>query len=263
MSHIIGFANKFYTLWDYQKEVHYSTTADYKHVATGVTHKYFYIKNISTDIDKVKSLYPNVGIDDSLKGKVRSWEHREKIDYPTEYFPYGRLEGELIMEATDVWQLNRLYEESDVRRKALARRRLVQLGELVRYDWIEPIYDYNEATNTHTQKGEKKHKYISKEGYDRKIKELKRLEEVSKSEFVFNDGDRVKVRVKKVSSFGFDTNYGYCHVITYQSDDNKKLIYKGNTPPDIQDEFYTITATIKHNEYKGEKQTLLQRIKVA
>lgn len=261
---IIGFAEKFYTLWDYQKEVHYSTTSDDKHVATGVTHKYFYIKNISKDIEKVKFLFPYTPINDSLKGMVRSWERTEKIDYPSEYFPFGKLKGSLIAESDDVWQLNRLYEGYDVRRKALARRRLVELGEIVRYDWEEPIYDYNEETHVHTLIGATKKKYIDKAGYEAQLKEKQRLEEASKSEYLHNDGDKVVLSLKKVKEFSFETDFGRCYIVTYQSEDGNTYYYKGNSPKNEikEDKFSKVQGSVKHGEYKGLKQTFLQRMKL-
>lgn len=261
---IIGFAGKFYTLWDYQKEVHYSTTAYYEYIATGVTHKYFYIKNISTDIEKVKSLFPYTPIDDSLRGKVRSWEITEKIDYPSEYFPFGKLKGSLIAESDDVWQLNRLYEGFDIRRKALARRRLIELGEIVRYDWEEPIYDYNEETDVKTLIGTTKKKYIDKQEYEAQLKEKQRLEEASKIEYLHNNGDKVVVSLKKIKEFSFETDFGYCYIVTYQSEEGNTYYYKGNSPKNEikEDKFIKVQGSVKHNEYKGLKQTFLQRIKL-
>lgn len=99
---IIGFANQFYTLWNFSVEPMYSTihtAAGERHVKTGDIYKYFYIKNISKDLEKVKSLYPNVTIDDSLRGKSRDFEIEKGskwVDYEPEVLSKGRNRGMAI-----------------------------------------------------------------------------------------------------------------------------------------------------------------------
>lgn len=95
---IIGFANKFYTLWDYTEEVQYVTDAYGNHHKGRTIHRFFYIKNISIDLDKVKSLYPNLSIDEQLRGKTSSFSYDEKIDLPENYFWKGKYKGMLIDE---------------------------------------------------------------------------------------------------------------------------------------------------------------------
>jgi len=92
----IGFATQFYTLWDYQTEEQYRTDVHGKHHHSGTKHIYHYIKNISIDLEKVKSLYPNVGIDDELKGISRDWTKTTKKDLPENIFWGGKYEGQLI-----------------------------------------------------------------------------------------------------------------------------------------------------------------------
>ena len=65
---VIGFANKFYTLWNVTSKVVESKYSK----DTLVTNTY--IKNISMDIDKVKELYPDVEIDESLRGHSCTFE---------------------------------------------------------------------------------------------------------------------------------------------------------------------------------------------
>jgi len=59
MTYIIGFTKKFYTQWE---------------VVNNNNKEHRYIKNISTDINKVRLLYPNIVIDTTIKGK----KHRNK-----------------------------------------------------------------------------------------------------------------------------------------------------------------------------------------
>lgn len=98
MKQVIGFATQFYTLWDYSQEPTYQTDAYGNHHCTGVKHIYSYIKNISTDLDKVKVLYPTLVIDESVKGKTNSFDYYAKQDLPANYFWGGKYRGKLIDE---------------------------------------------------------------------------------------------------------------------------------------------------------------------
>ena len=109
--------------------------------------------------------------------------------------------------------------------------------------------------------------------------ELKRLQELlnpflgvrfEKKEAVVNenvghhykDKDRVELTVKIIKELEMETYYGKMHIITFQDELEKEYVYSGSTPPEIKSNVETkIKATIKHDEYRGEKQTKLQRIK--
>lgn len=97
MKNIIGFTNKFYTLWNYEAVTQYRTNAYGNHIAVGIDHKYYFIKNISFDIEKVKTLHPGVEIDMGLRGKS-SFTRNEKLDLPAGYFWSGKYYGKLIDE---------------------------------------------------------------------------------------------------------------------------------------------------------------------
>jgi hypothetical protein len=100
MKQIIGFATQFYTLWNYEAVNQYRTDSYGNHHQTGVVHKYYYIKNISTDIDKVKTLFPNVEIDNELRG-TSSFTRNEKLELPEGYFWGGKYAGKLIDEVIE------------------------------------------------------------------------------------------------------------------------------------------------------------------
>jgi hypothetical protein len=101
MKKIIGFATQFYTLWDYEAVPQYKTDSYGNHHQTGVDHKYYYIKNVSTDLDKVKLLFPNVEIDTDLRG-TSSFTRNEKLDLPENYFWGGKYAGKLIDEIMEI-----------------------------------------------------------------------------------------------------------------------------------------------------------------
>ena len=271
MKKLIGFAEKFYTLWDYSTAENWSTTSDGKHYLTSVTHQYNYIKNISFDLDKVKTLYPDVEICAELRGVTRSWDKSEKIDYPSAYFPFGKLVGNLISECNDVWQLNRTYLSGDARRKVLARKRLIELGELVRFDWVENVQisatygvKVDGGFTDIFENADVKRKYITLANYEYEMRKKATEIENSKSVYLHNEGDKVTVTIQKISQFSFETQYGFCYIVTYNTENGDVYYYKGSSPMEMEnDTFYTVKGTVKHNEYNGVKQTLLQRLKIA
>jgi predicted CoA-binding protein len=94
---IIGFAGKYYTLWS----VVSTEVKNEKEIYTQRT--YAYLKNISMNIDKVKSLYPDVKIDKTLNGKrcYTTIENYTRIVDPKE-FTFGKYLGKRIDEVADV-----------------------------------------------------------------------------------------------------------------------------------------------------------------
>jgi hypothetical protein len=97
MKKIIGFATQFYTLWNYEAVPQFRTDSYGNHHQTGIDHKYYYIKNVSTDLGKVKVLYPDVEIDNELRG-TSSFTRNEKLNLPDNYFWGGKYAGKLIDE---------------------------------------------------------------------------------------------------------------------------------------------------------------------
>lgn len=98
MKKIIGFAEKFYTFWSHERVISYVTDAYGNHHPSMVTDKYYYIKNISTDLDKVRLLHPGVEIDESLRGQVRSFERSQVIEKPSDIFWFGKYTGKKVDE---------------------------------------------------------------------------------------------------------------------------------------------------------------------
>lgn len=92
MRNVIGFTNKFYTLWNHTSEEIYKMDSYGKYHVIGVNHKYRYIKNISFSLDKVKQLYPDTTIDMELRG-TKSFMYNEKYDLPKGYFWFGKYYG--------------------------------------------------------------------------------------------------------------------------------------------------------------------------
>lgn len=101
MDQIIGFAKQFYTLWDYEAVPQFKTDSYGNYHQVGIDHKYYYCKNVSTDLDKVKSLFPNVQINSELRG-TSSFSQYEKLDLPNNFFWFGKYAGKLIDEVLEM-----------------------------------------------------------------------------------------------------------------------------------------------------------------
>lgn len=251
MPQIIGFGGKFYTLWTYNNiNNYYVDSYGNSYCTGGVTH-YYYLKNISTDLEKVKELYPDLSINDELKGRYGSWEKAIKIELPAHLFPQGFWEeGNIIMESDNTTALWKLYlatshHDSDkiIRHIVNARRRLINLGLLRRF---EGRYSTPE--------------YIDKIKAKRAINEAKNS---LQSGWHFNVGDRISLSIKKLDSFAFDSAFGTTYVINYGSECGRLFKYMGGTPPDIDNQYVKVVATIKHDQYNEIPETKLQRIKIS
>ena len=96
MKTLIGFATQFYTLWNYEAVKNYTADAYGNYHVSSVTHKYYYIKNISKDLEKVIEMYPGIEIDERLRGQSRNFSMIKKVDLPEGYFWFGKYYGNTI-----------------------------------------------------------------------------------------------------------------------------------------------------------------------
>lgn len=76
-SYIIGFATKFYTLWSVSDEPYTNQYGE----QIGVTHRYAFIKKISTSLERARALFPDTPVDESLRGH-RSFNRFESFRPP-------------------------------------------------------------------------------------------------------------------------------------------------------------------------------------
>jgi len=102
---IIGFGGKFYTLWNYRVEDRFNVDAYGKSHLVARDTIYEYVKNVSFDVERVKSEYPGLTIDESLRGTT-TWTKSEKIEMPLEIFNFGRYEGHSIEK---IWESDQQY----------------------------------------------------------------------------------------------------------------------------------------------------------
>ena len=108
---------------------------------------------------------------------------------------------------------------------------------------------------------------------ERLEKEAQRAAQRAISNYVGNVGDKITIIGRMEAISGFRTDWGYTTIFKITDDNGNVYIWKTTTYPDVRDENgeiikiderkLRITATIKeHNEYNGEKQTVLKRCKV-
>lgn len=178
MKNIIGFAQKFYTLWSYNNVVNYVTDAYGKQHGASVTTHYHYIKNISFSLDKVKELYPGIVIDENVRGKVRDFSETKPLEkgLPENYFWNGKYRGMLVDEILEsdfnyclwyadngVWgtaqyiQNHEIYRSHfqairDAENAAIANASTLQAGDVVDLDFVSNVYNTEESDMTATVK---------------------------------------------------------------------------------------------------------------
>lgn len=269
---IIGQANQYFTFWDVSapyKEYTSATSFYYK-----VDHRY--LQNLAFNFEQAKAKAEILShgqpweVSLELRG-TRSYSERLHNqlhnEAPATQFAFGKCEGQDILTCSDIWQLNRLIEEQDSpvylikRRAAYARRRLIDLDLLVKYDNYDQKWLYDDEQET----GE----YIKiKRSYttpkNAALLEAKKLRDQTFDHY-FNNGERVVLKLKEVEIFGFETQYGICYIATYLDIEGRGFKYMGSSPPSFisQEDFTPVKGTVAHDEYKGIKETKLKRMALA
>lgn len=79
----------------------------------------------------------------------------------------------------------------------------------------------------------------------------------------FGDNQRLTMTVIVIRKTGFESTFGWQNVIVFKDSENRLFTYKGTNSIAEVDETLTMTATIKWGEYRGEKTTYIQRIKIS
>ena len=109
------------------------------------------------------------------------------------------------------------------------------------------------------------------EGYARhiqkEVEKVKRLEDIAKSEYFGNVGERYKDKAIQFVNLitAWETQWGVTYIYKIILEDGTALIWKTSNGLylDKNEKYDKISFTIKsHNEYKGEKQTEVTRCKV-
>ncbi len=275
----IGFTTVYYTLWNvsepFEKPVFYNGMK----IGSQTCQNFTYCQNLSHDLERAKAKLADqpYEIDLELRGhssytRVIGSNIKDRENYyDQDCFSFGRMEGVKISECTDNWQLWRAYsDEKSPRRRVWARRRLIQLGELTRYNWSETVIKWrnkfdNEYRNVNT--GEvinigKTHisdtKYESQAGPDGKVmvwdfigkfeeeqysevvkhkyatkRQLENIKLAERGGHFFEDGKRISIEVKEFKSFSFEGAYGRIYVVFYETPEGNVVKYMGSSPCEL------------------------------
>jgi hypothetical protein len=249
----IGFATQYYTLYDVESQTRYSKSADGCTYPAAVETVYAYIQNLSLDFSKAQAKAKELcgyvpTLDESLYGRSSSFKTSKKLAMPSDLMGFGNFQGYRIETMTDVWQLMRCYiEDSDPRRRVYARRQLLVLGELKKFAWTNHNGLFrNYATDDQMQKE------LEKRG-DLTIVRGHHCE----------DNAKVILELKLIKEFAYQSLYGVTWIQKYVDADNREFIYMGSSPQDVEvGQVYNLKATIKHDDFRGQPQTKLLRMKI-
>lgn len=238
--YVIGFSGVMYTLWLFNKYDKYN--------------ELIYIKNISKSLDKAKSYCESNNleytVDESLHGKTYKSGSRDISDIPDDRLYFFKESG-LISECTSTWHLWSAYRNKDdsKARRDNCRARLIELDDIKYIDGKEVAsvdYEYMLKQNE-----------LEQEYRDQVI------------DYFYEPKQRVNLLLTYKSYSYYDTMYGRIYIQKFMDSDNRVFYYKGKNTIDAdngrmpeRNTKFNIKATIKHNEYNGSRQTLIQRIKV-
>lgn len=261
----IGFAKDYYTLWSVTSVERYDSYTKQTYLRT----TYNYIQNLSLNLDQAKekviALSEEYEVDLTLKGESRNyWTERMIKASDPWFFTFGKLVGQDIRTSLDVWQLQRaMKEEAGMRRKVYARRRLIELGELVKYKWEEKTLNFKYINE---EESEMCVQMIVRNYCPIKLKEAieKKKNLDSKSDHYYEQGKRIQLTLKLVKESYFETQYGVVYIQLLETEDGKIVKYKGTNPLNFKEvkNFLSAVGTVEHGEYKGVRETRLKRVKI-
>lgn len=264
----IGFANTYFTLWSVSNPYkHYHNKYDWSWRVDSM-----YIRNLSMNedlaVEKAKGFGATLlDINDCLRGSSSSFHtisDKVESDYPSFMYPrdlrhsYGQGDIRLLgINDNEVKALWFLYMKKDIvfigenscnsswkRPIVHARRRMLDLGILVRYDGKVLSSSYLST-----------YKSIQAES---------KLKESLDNGHHFIDGARLELHLRTISFRTFPGEWGSFNVITYESKCGKLFSYMGSSEPNVSNELFTIVkATISHSNYKEQDITKLKRITVS
>jgi hypothetical protein len=143
MKQVIGFTNKFYTLWTYDAEK--VSIGQYNGY---IKHNWHYIQNLSFDLKKAKAKYPNAEIDLQQRGDCSFTTFENYDQTPDEIMWFGQFKGggiDIIPEKYILWLLDncddkaRIIRHSKIARDIIAKREAESIAQEKRIAEIEAL----------------------------------------------------------------------------------------------------------------------------
>ena len=253
---LIGFANKYFTLWHINVEPQYKTFGN-QSFCTGNKITRTYIQNLSTDEDEAKAKFEKMfgtdapSPDDELKGKRRSFSTYKEV-YPADRFGRGKLIGMLIAECEDMdylcWAASNILgsESLEIAASVLTGKGFV--FDEPNSEWTTPeIRDERAA----------------------ELAERQRLIDFWASftyGWHFPNKEKVNLKLKCICSDESEGRYGTYFTYDFSDSENRHFFYSGSKELGFEEgQEVEINATVKtaYDLYDRDKKvTKLLRIKV-
>ena len=138
----IGFARKYYTVWDYSV----SERTDARGIRYQTEH-YVFLRNASMDKEKALAKYPDAEYCEDLRGRTRSWDYEKRIIEPNK-FHVGKYSGILFSACTDYNYMMWFYNNCaiDVQKDAIEPVLIPEGYEVVEYRYTP--YDSDQEVIT-------------------------------------------------------------------------------------------------------------------
>jgi hypothetical protein len=250
--YIIGFGGLYFTLWTAYSYKEYRADGTF-YFKTNFTYQYNLSHSLEEAEEKVRKMeITDYIVDEGMRGEKWQIAEYEREMISPEFFAVGANTGTLISKSDDFKSLlGAYYNDNNARRRVNARRRLINLGYFVKHTWEEEKVG---SINSYFVK----RSYMPKKMYNNMIQRAGQ-----KNGHFYEDKERVELDIKLVKAFNYETRYGTMFIDIYIDRDNRVFKYKGGNPPEVsREDFTTVKGTIKHSEYKGENETLIQRIKI-
>lgn len=248
---VIGFANKFYTLWDksdryeYESDTFRQTRVDYT-----------YLQNLSFDFDKavekVKAMDDCYMVDLDLKGST-SFTYEGKIEYKDDIFLFGKYKKQKFSEVNDddykLWYYSKTQDDDEKFSPVLAQ------------------YLLESALLLELSDGE----FILQSDLIKNISSIF-TEEVYKLGHYGDQKDRITDTYYVRNTYGYESTYGYVDVIELVDRDLNLWYVRGSyksEEPIERGQFVEVTGTIAHKSWFDRRmgdernETQLKRPKVS
>lgn len=124
---VIGFAGKYYTLWEVS-----SSTVNLGNGKHYITKSYNYLYNISFDKERALKKYPNIEIDEQLRGRTKSFKVRCEVWDNVDTFRFGKYFGKKIADVNDIDYTTWYWENITDEHKAYVSQFLYKNGYEIR-----------------------------------------------------------------------------------------------------------------------------------
>lgn len=214
---VIGFANKFYTLWNVTEET--------RPLGNGcnyiITH-FNFIKNISFDKETALAKHPGAKLDESLRGRTLSFNTQKKVWDNVDTFRFGKYSGQKIEENNDLNYIS-WYWGSDI---SMDHKEFV--GEVLKKHGYE-IRDYKGCPGQYLMSPEAlENERLEQEAYEKALTKAKNGETFEfVAEYSLNEFGEYRVD-NVIFTFPYKLNYyqGYEYGLPLLNGKAKRIKHK-------------------------------------